>query len=133
MPLALTTGIYLPKTTRVRRKPGTLLPLEVAILRVGLELQRTGEDEFYGYLLASSLKEAGESRTLTAHGTLYKALDRMKTAGLLSSRWEDAAVAEVEERPRRKLYRVTAEGARAYGLASEVATEARFEPGYQPG
>jgi len=116
----------------MRRKPGTLLPLEIAILRVGLELQRSGQDEFYGYLLASSLKETGESRTLTAHGTLYKALDRMRTAGLLLSRWEDAEAAASEERPRRKLYRVSAEGARAFAQVEQPASAAlHLEPGFQ--
>ena len=89
-----------------RRKAGSILPLEAAILEHGISA-----DTFYGFALARSLAD-GDS-ALTAHGTLYKALGRMTEAGLLSSEWEDAAEAEAEGRPRRRIYRVTGEGARA--------------------
>ncbi len=51
------------------------------------------------------------SRSLTAHGTLYKALARLEKFGLLTSRWEDAAAAQ--GRPRRRLYELTRQGASA--------------------
>jgi DNA-binding PadR family transcriptional regulator len=57
------------------------------------------------------MREKSGSRSLTAHGTLYKALSRLEEFGLLTSRWEDAAAA-VEGRPRRRLYELTGEGAR---------------------
>jgi DNA-binding PadR family transcriptional regulator len=42
---------------------------------------------------------------------LYKALDRMRTAGLLTAEWEDADTAAREGRPRRRIYAITAAGA----------------------
>lgn len=106
--LRLTLQPYLPITGHMRRKPGTLLPVEVAILAAALE-SGPGE-EFYGYAIARRIQAGEGSRLLTAHGTLYKALDRMLRAGLLSERWEDAEAAAREERPRRRLYRVTGVG-----------------------
>ena len=57
------------------------------------------------------MREQGSSRSLTAHGTLYKALGRLEEFGMLTSRWEDAEAAE--GRPRRRLYELTGQGARA--------------------
>ena len=91
-----------------RRKPGTLLPLETEILAAALAMQRSGEAGFHGFGLAQAMREQGGSRTLTAHGTLYKALGRLEEFGLLASRWEDAAAAE--GRPRRRLYELTGQG-----------------------
>ena len=103
----------------MRRKAGAVLPLEVAVLETAIALHMRGTAEFYGYLLASAMREGGQSKTLTAHGTLYKALDRMEKAGLVESRWEDPQVAASDERPRRRLYGVTAAGEAA--LATAVA------------
>jgi DNA-binding PadR family transcriptional regulator len=57
------------------------------------------------------MREQTGSRSLTAHGTLYKALGRLEEFGLLTSHWEDPAA--VEGRPRRRLYELTARGAEA--------------------
>ncbi len=94
-----------------RRKPGTLVPLETEILEVALSLLRSGVATFHGFGLASTMRDRRGSRSLTAHGTLYKALSRLEELGLLASRWEDAAA--VEGRPRRRLYELTPQGARA--------------------
>ena len=102
-----------------RRKPGTLLPLEVEILEMTLAMLRTGRATFHGFGLAQTMREKRGSRSLTAHGTLYKALGRLEEFGLLTSRWEDATAAE--GRPRRRLYELTGEGAR-------VAERSRTEP-----
>jgi PadR family transcriptional regulator, regulatory protein PadR len=99
-----------------RRKPGTLLPLETEILEVALSLLRAGHSTFHGFGLAQTMRERTGSRSLTAHGTLYKALGRLEEFGLLASRWEDAAAA-VEGRPRRRLYELTGAGAQAAELA----------------
>jgi PadR family transcriptional regulator, regulatory protein PadR len=93
-----------------RRKPGTLLPLETEILEVALSMLRAGHATFHGFGLAQTMREHSGSRSLTAHGTLYKALSRLEEFGLLTSRWEDAAAA-VEGRPRRRLYELTSQGA----------------------
>jgi DNA-binding PadR family transcriptional regulator len=98
-----------------RRKAGTLVPLEREILEAALAEFRSGHATFHGFGLAQTMRERSASRSLTAHGTLYKALGRLEELGLLASRWEDAAV--VEGRPRRRLYELTGDGARAAELA----------------
>jgi PadR family transcriptional regulator, regulatory protein PadR len=93
-----------------RRKPGTLLALETEILAVALSMRRSKQASFHGFGLAQAMREQTGSRSLTGHGTLYKALGRLEEFGLLSSRWEDAAAAE--GRPRRRLYELTGQGVR---------------------
>jgi DNA-binding PadR family transcriptional regulator len=73
--------------------------------------------EFHGFLLAKTIKDQQEARLLTAHGTLYKALDRLQAAGLLDSRWEDPLAAAAANRPRRRLYHLTAVGEAALAKA----------------
>ncbi len=43
-------------------------------------------------------------------GTVYPALRRMETEGLISSQWEPAKKAVAEQRPPRKYYRITRAG-----------------------
>ncbi len=105
----------------MRRKAGTLLPIELSILETGIELRVRGLAQFYGFLIAKEIKERQDARLLTAHGTLYKALYRMEKAGLLVSRWEDPLIAAEASRPRRRLYQVTAAGVGALA-AARVAT-----------
>ena len=92
----------------MRRKADELIPIEVSILEAAIELDKRGAKTFHGYALAKVLKTETDRRTLTAYGTLYRALHRLKRAGLVDSFWEDAAEAERESRPRRRLYRLTA-------------------------
>jgi DNA-binding PadR family transcriptional regulator len=106
-----------------RRKPGTLVPLETEILEVTLSMLRAGEATFHGFGLAHVMREQRGSRSLTAHGTLYKALGRLEEFGLLASWWEDAAAAE--GRPRRRLYELTRQGA-------SVAEQARAGQALSP-
>ncbi len=73
-----------------------------------------GVPEYHGFLIAKEMKERGGARLLTAHGTLYKALDRMERVGLLVSRWEDPLIAASESRPRRRFYRMTMAGEAAF-------------------
>ncbi len=108
----------------MRRKPGSLLPLEVSILDAGLALRTRGTDEFHGFLMASEVKGQNDARSLTAYGTLYKALERMERAGFLTSRWEDPALAAADSRPRRRLYTLTAAGEEARARAAQLAPSA---------
>jgi PadR family transcriptional regulator, regulatory protein PadR len=94
----------------MRRKAGTIIPLEVAILGASAELREAGEPEAHGYLLARIVQDIRHARRLTAYGTLYKALTRLERVGYLASRWEDPLTAAAEARPRRKFYRLTFEG-----------------------
>jgi len=86
------------------------VPLEVSILETGIELRLRGLPAFHGFLIAREIKERQDARLLTAHGTLYKALDRLQRSGFLESKWEDPLVAANEGRPRRRFYWVTAAG-----------------------
>jgi PadR family transcriptional regulator PadR len=115
----------------VRRKPGTLLPLEVDILVAAVAAQRRGVPEFHGFELAKALVDGAAARSLTSHGTLYKALGRLEDRGLLASRWEDPAIAANDGRPRRRLYEVTGAGARALAAwrRQHEATTRGGEPG----
>ena len=97
-----------------RRKPGSLVGLEREILDVALSLRRAGAGEFHGFGLAQRLRERSDARSLTGHGTLYKALARLEELGLLRSRWEDPVA---EGRPRRRLYELTVDGAYVAGQA----------------
>jgi DNA-binding PadR family transcriptional regulator len=87
------------------------VPLETEILEVALSMQRSGQATFHGFGLAQTMREQTGSRSLTGHGTLYKALGRLEEFGLLASRWEDPAA--VEGRPRRRLYELTGQGVHA--------------------
>jgi len=107
-----------------RRKPGTLVPLEIEILHVALAMLRSGNGAFHGFGVAHAMREHGGSRALTAHGTLYKALGRLEEFGLVVSHWEDAAA--VEGRPRRRLYELTSQGRQvAERSTNEVSARAR--------
>lgn len=106
----------------MRRKPGGLVPLERAICQTAAGLSRSGIEEFHGYELAKRLGDIADRKLLTAYGTLYRALGRMEQMGLLKSRWEDPEIPARENRPGRRLYRLTATGESAAREA--VAAEA---------
>jgi DNA-binding PadR family transcriptional regulator len=107
----------------MRRREGTLIPLEISILEATLDLRRRGTPEAHGFLLAKEMRDQHHVRRLTAYGTLYKALDRLERAGYLESRWEDPHAAARDGRPRRRSYRVTAVGETALERAAREAEE----------
>jgi PadR family transcriptional regulator PadR len=113
-----------------RRRPGSLLTIEVSILAA---LRDGGSEGVHGFALAQAIADAEESRRLTATGTLYRALHRLDDAGLIENWWEDPDEATRAGRPRRRLYRITGAGATALARA-EVDAErppVRFvDPGY---
>jgi PadR family transcriptional regulator PadR len=94
----------------MRRKPGTLLPLETAICVTAAALMRGGTHEFHGYEIAKRLGDVADRRLLTAYGTLYRALARLEQMALLRSRWEDPEIPARENRPGRRFYTLTAAG-----------------------
>lgn len=118
---------YLRIVRAMRRKPGTLIPIEISILQVALDLSLHGVADFHGFMIAREMKEREDARLLTAYGTLYRALDRLQKAGMLESHWEDPAIAEGEGRPRRRLYRITAAGQAALVQANWVVEGGRLE------
>jgi len=110
----------------MRRKPGALLPLEVEICECAAELRREGITEVHGYELAKRLADAAGRKSLTAYGTLYRALARLEQMGLVTSRWEDPQQAARESRPVRRLYTLTPAADRAVRAANrEALTEHR--------
>jgi PadR family transcriptional regulator, regulatory protein PadR len=109
----------------MRRKLGSLVPLEVSVLEAALGLRQRGIEEAHGFLLAKEMRDGARARRLTAYGTLYKALDRLERAGYLSSRWEDPLIAARDGRPRRRFYRVTLEGEGV--LAQAISDEGEAE------
>jgi DNA-binding PadR family transcriptional regulator len=102
----------------MRRKPGTLDPLEIEILKVAVSRAATDRPEFHGFELAKLIAQHERSGTLLAHGTLYKALNRLADSGMLTAVWEDAAIALGGSRPRRRLYRITVRGEQAAASAA---------------
>jgi DNA-binding PadR family transcriptional regulator len=94
----------------MRRKPGALVPLEVAICLAAADPRRGGTNEFHGYEIAKRLGDGSDRRLLTAYGTLYRALGRLEQMGLLHSHWEDPDIPARENRPGRRLYTLTAAG-----------------------
>lgn len=126
----LSTGSYLPIILDMpRRKPGHLLPLEVEILQTAMTQIGADDPTFHGFALAQTMGESGSGR-LIAHGTLYKAMARLEEMGLLSSHWEDEPP---EGRPRRRLYELTAAGARAATSATYEPSRGTVQRGLAPG
>ncbi len=123
-------GSYLPILPTVpRRKPGALLPLEVEILRTALDRLRSGEATFHGFGVSRALP-TDDGGSLTAHGTLYKALGRLEEMGLVTSAWEEDPPAG---RPRRRLYELTASGQQAAEAHGPVASGPKLRPRLAPG
>lgn len=119
----------------MRRKAGTLVPLEIDILEASATLRARGLPEAHGFLLARTMGEGSDAKRLTAYGTLYKALDRLERAGVLTSRWEDPTYAAEAARPRRRFYRMTAIGEAALAdarAAADAAAALRPRPSEAP-
>jgi PadR family transcriptional regulator len=116
----------------VRRRPGQLLPLELAICKAARDISRRAPKEFHGYEIAKHLSEAGDSRLLVAYGTLYRALGRLEEMGFLESRWEDPQISARENRPRRRLYTLTALGGTVVLDAVKAAKARARKPKWAP-
>jgi hypothetical protein len=97
-------------TPAVRRRPGNLVPLELAICLCARRLQLDGIHAFHGYEIAKHLSDITNHKLLTAYGTLYRALERLEAMGLVESRWEDPETSARDNRPRRRLYTLTPMG-----------------------
>lgn len=89
----------------MRRKMGTLIPIEESIVDVAKQLHQTGIKEFYGFQIAQKMEDAYGTRLIVEYGTLYRALARLQKMGLLESRWEDTLPTD-QNRPRRRYYRL---------------------------
>jgi PadR family transcriptional regulator PadR len=88
----------------------------------------------HGFALAKAMADRGDTRNLTASGTLYRALHRLETAGLMESSWEDPADAESRGRPRRRMYCLTGAGSAALATAvTEADSGSVPAPHLRPG
>src|SRR6266478_8066734 len=65
-------------------------------------LQAIGAGHIYGYTVMEV--------TGLPSGTVYPALRRMERDKLIRSQWERQSIADAEQRPPRKYYRITAQG-----------------------
>jgi PadR family transcriptional regulator, regulatory protein PadR len=92
-----------------------LVPFEVELLTKVRELRVRGVGETHGTEVAQEMENDGgpDRRRLLGHGTIYRAFYRLVERGYLSSRLEPAELAEEHRRPRRRLYRLTTDGAAA--------------------
>ena len=108
----------------MRRKTGSLVPLELAICRAALGLRDRGVEQFHGYLIAKELKDTSNTKLLTAYGTLYRALGRLEQMGLMTSAWEDPQIPADANRPRRRLYAITPDGQTAVANAARESVAA---------
>lgn len=100
-----------------KRRPGALFPIEADILGAAIGLAAAGRDEFHGYELAQ--KATGAQLASVGPGTIYRALQRLEQMGFLEGRWEAARIATAQGRPRRRYYRLTAEGRRTTPATDE--------------
>lgn len=116
----------------MRRKAGALVPLEQAICAAAVGLASRGIDEFHGYDLAKQVAGDSDRRLLTAYGTLYRALGRLEEMGFVESRWEDPEISARENRPRRRLYTLTALGGTAALEAAKAAKAKARKPKWAP-
>ena len=65
-------------------------------------------------------------------GTVYPALRRMESSGLIRSKWENAAIAQREQRPPRKYYDMTRSGQLALADGVERYRLAQRPGGHPP-
>jgi PadR family transcriptional regulator PadR len=100
-----------------------LLPIELDILDVCASRSLSGGPECHGFLIASLVRGTRNTKLLTAYGTLYRALSRLEKAGFLTSRWEDISSLAGENRPRRRLYRITDAGSKALANSLSMTVE----------
>jgi len=98
--------------------------LELAICSAALDLRDRGVEQFHGYLIAKELKDTSNTKLLTAYGTLYRALGRLEQMGLMTSAWEDPQIPADANRPRRRLYAITADGQTAVANATDQSVAA---------
>jgi DNA-binding PadR family transcriptional regulator len=109
------------------------VPLELAICAAAVTLRERGVEQFHGYLIAKEIKNASDTRLLTAYGTLYRALGRLEQMGLMTSAWEDPQIPADENRPRRRLYAITPDGQTVVANAArETTTTPLASPSVSP-
>lgn len=79
-----------------------------------LVLQTLVFGPLHGHAIATGIQRTTDDELLVDHGSLYPALQRLETAGLISSSWGTSA-----NKRRARFYRLTAAGRRQ--LAAETS------------
>ncbi len=77
----------------------------------------------HGYAIITALRERSAGRFELAEGTIYPALHKLESSGLITSSWDDASGR------RRRIYSLTPQGIRA--LATARTEWAGFARGVQ--
>ncbi len=80
---------------------GHLETLVLSVLRQG---------EAHGFEILKRLEQAGSGALTLKEGSLYPALYRLESAGMISGEWEDNTTGR--RGPRRRIYKLTAKGRR---------------------
>jgi len=105
------------------KKPGPRMTLPTQLVLRALLAEPT--EEMYGLQICA---EAG-----LPSGTIHPILARLEGLGWLESSWEDTASAHSEGRPRRRYYRLTADGAEHARIAlAQATTPVNTIAGLQP-
>jgi DNA-binding PadR family transcriptional regulator len=73
----------------------------------GMLLAVLSSGPLHGYAIVESLRERSDGKVVLPSGTVYPALHRLETGGLVDSQWETA------NGRRRRVYQITAEGERS--------------------
>ncbi|MFI9553704.1 PadR family transcriptional regulator [Nonomuraea endophytica] len=90
------------------------------VLEVLLRAHRGGE-KIHGWAIAKETKRSGP--------TVYNALDRLEDAGWITGEWEE--LQSDANRPRRRLYRLTGEGApAAQALLADRRPASKVRPAF---
>jgi DNA-binding PadR family transcriptional regulator len=73
----------------------------------GMLLAVLSSGPLHGYAIVESLRERSDGKVVLPSGTVYPALHRLETGGLVNSQWETA------NGRRRRVYQITTEGERS--------------------
>ena len=73
----------------------------------GMLLAVLSSGPLHGYAIVESLRERSDGKVVLPSGTVYPALHRLETSGLVNSEWETA------NGRRRRVYQITTEGERS--------------------
>jgi DNA-binding PadR family transcriptional regulator len=73
----------------------------------GMLLAVLSSGPLHGYAIVESLRERSDGKVVLPSGTVYPALHRLETGGLVDSQWETA------NGRRRRVYQITTEGERS--------------------
>ena len=80
----------------------------------GLVLSALKRGNAHGFEILKRLEDAGEGALKLKEGSLYPALYRLETAGMIRGEWESD---DARRGPRRRVYRLTSKGRRRLDAA----------------